>query len=50
MLSTSHDDKHAAHEKMKSEVQHELLTVEHSREVNKMGSKRERAKSLINNE
>lgn len=42
MFATSHDDKHAVHEKMKSEVQHELLTGEHSRKVNEMGSEREK--------
>lgn len=48
MFATSHDDKHSAHEKMKSEGQHELLTVEHSRKVKKMSSKRQ--SSYINNE
>ena len=45
------DDEHGVHEKMKSEVQHELLTEERLREVNKWvwASERER-ESFINNE
>ena len=46
MFATSHDDKHEVHEKM-SEVQHELLTVEHSRKINKMGFKRERESEAV---
>lgn len=51
MFATSHDDKQAVHEKMKSEEQHGLLTVKYSRKVNKMGSEREgeRGFSLIMN-
>lgn len=47
MFASSHDDKHAVHEKMKSEVQHKLLTVEHSRKVNKMSSEREREREVL---
>lgn len=53
MFATSYDDKHAVHKKMKSGVQHELLTMEYSRKVNKMGSERarerERVLSIMNN-
>lgn len=30
MFATSNDDRRVAHEKVKSEMQHELLKVEHS--------------------
>lgn len=47
MFARSHDDKHAAHEKVKTEKQHELLTVD-SRKVNTMSCERERVLSIIN--